>query len=345
MKTFFLAVCIGIGFAGLVVAEEIGVANEIRALLQKYNPDKEEEIMALDLVPGRVTGELQSIDRYAHWLPSARRSGFISEPDTAGVGAELIFKQQQWWLIPWQGGALFDQGISQRFHLIAVEGKPVSDFNRTQLVKVLTGAPNTVVCMELKIGGQAEEVCVLRRVLSKPSVELVGDGYIRIRDFRMHETRTTLQLFVSQMYSAQEDDAKQLVIDLRESQGGNLHEALDSASLFLNPNQLLAVLKQANGKSESIRAPSSLPSFQMPLVLLLGEDTASAAEVFAGVLLTAERASSKGSKTYGKCVSQTEALLSDGTILRLTNLQVFFPDGSTCQDKGLFVSTAVGSEN
>jgi len=86
-----------------------------------------------------------------------------------------------------------------------------------------------------------------------------------------------------------------------------------------------------------VKVPASLPEYKVPLTILVGVDTASAAEIFAGILQKAGRANLVGRHTRGKCVSQTDFTLTDGSILRLTNLQVFFSDGSTCQGKGLVI--------
>ena len=92
-----------------------------------------------------------------------------------------------------------------------------------------------------------------------------------------------------------------------------------------------------------IRAPQG-KTYSMPLTLLVGPDTASAAEIFAGILRRHERGLLVGQTTYGKCASQTDARLSDGSVLRYTNREVLFPDGDTCTGKGLTPDLAVSDE-
>ena len=73
----------------------------------------------------------------------------------------------------------------------------------------------------------------------------------------------------------------------------------------------------------------------MPVVLLIGPDTASAAEVFAAALHSNDRGRLIGRPTYGKCTTQTEVTLSDGSVLRFTNGRILAPEGRQCHAQGL----------
>lgn len=313
-----------------LAAEPIAVAEEIRHLLVRFNPGKAALIRNVQLNTSSIDADLKRIDQYARWFPADHA---IQRRHQAGIGAELWKKEGQWWLAPWQSGALFDQGIRERVRLLAVEGQPVSLLDREQLARRLLGPIATVVCLTLQIQEKKRELCVLRKTLRKPSVEIIGKHTLRIRDFRSHETRIGLQLAITERAMKNHP----LTIDLRDSQGGDLYEAFDSASLFLAANQPLAELRKTTGQIVKVTVPASLPQFKMPLTLLVGTYTASAAEIFAGILQAANRAVLKGERTYGKCVSQTEYYLSDQSRLRLTNLQVYFANGDSCQGKGLTV--------
>ena len=79
----------------------------------------------------------------------------------------------------------------------------------------------------------------------------------------------------------------------------------------------------------------------MPVILLIGPDTASAAEIFAGILQRHERAVLVGQTTRGKCTTQTDQRLADGSVLRFTNREVLLADGSRCSDVGIEPDTPV----
>jgi carboxyl-terminal processing protease len=308
-------------------------ASEIRQWLLKFNADMHNEISLLQLTRENCEQQLRRIDPYARcYLDNG--GGSVADQHghskTAGIGAELFKKNGQWWLAPFEGGALYAEGITGRARLLSVGNREVLNMDEEQLSMLLKGAVDTVVCMELERHSQLQTTCVTRSTLKVPTVEHLWDGLLRIRTFRALETRSILQSELERLPAGET-----LVIDLRESPGGDLFEALDSAALFLPPGTMLAKLKYREGKIRQVLAPESLPTFEGELKLIVGADTASAAEIFAGILQYYGRAQLIGEKTHGKCVSQTILPLSDGSRVKLTNLELYFPDGTTCQGRGL----------
>lgn len=89
------------------------------------------------------------------------------------------------------------------------------------------------------------------------------------------------------------------------------------------------------GESKVITAPTSLPTIIAPIDILIGPDTSSAAEVFAGILRIHANVRLIGERSYGKCSSQKGFPLAGGSTLLLTNLIVYFMDGRTCEGQGL----------
>jgi carboxyl-terminal processing protease len=153
---------------------------------------------------------------------------------------------------------------------------------------------------------------------------------LRIRDFIAGQTRSALKASID-FIDLQESP---LVIDLRESGGGDLFEALDCAGLFVSQGKSLGgLITRESGKSMVFSPPGDKVS--MPVVLLVGPDTASAAEVFAAALHSNDRAILVGRPTFGKCLTQTEVTLSDGSVLRITNGRILLPEGIKCSAEGL----------
>ena len=124
---------------------------------------------------------------------------------------------------------------------------------------------------------------------------------------------------------------KGLLLDLRDNHGGVLDAAVGLASLFLKPD--LTVLTQ---RGRAVPAKSHLTSaapvrYDLPLVLLVNGNTASAAEVFIAALQEHDRALVAGEPTYGKGVVESVAALSENTGLALTTAQYFTPSGRSIQ--------------
>ena len=332
------------GQGGLHSGQQLYTADEIRAWLLKLNPSQREKISHLLITKENCGKQLRQIDHYARCYldnPVDTNAQPAKEGRAAGIGSELFKKEGRWWLAPFEGGALYEQGITGRARLIAIGDRDVSDLDDEQISSLLKGKLGTEVCLKLERHDQLQTTCVTRNELNVPTVEHLWGGLLRIRTFRSLETRSILQSELEQLAPDQT-----LVIDLRESPGGDLYEALDCAALFLPAGSELATLRYREGKEQQVYAPDALPTFKGKLKLIVGADTASAAEIFAGILQYYGRAQLIGEKTYGKCVSQTILPLSDGTRIKLTNLEVYFPDGSTCQGQGLLPdNTPVNKQN
>lgn len=200
---------------------------------------------------------------------------------------------------------------------------------------MLRGAPETAVSLLFASPTTDErwEARLFREPIRPLDVELwhAGPvGIVRILEFRTHRTRSALHATLDLLGPG----TRLVVVDLRGAGGGDLHEALDAADALLPTG--VELLRMRKGFGTETVAVSSIPGLRVPpLVLLVGPETASAAELFAGVLQFHGRAWLAGQPTYGKCSSQTTRRLSDGSRLRFTNLELHFPDGSTCNDVGL----------
>jgi carboxyl-terminal processing protease len=185
---------------------------------------------------------------------------------------------------------------------------------------------------QIKVKPEAFNHVSVERVRAK-------DQYIlRIRGFTAGQTRLFLKTAMEHM-----DPKQPAILDLREAMGGDLFEAMDTAALFLQPGMSLGMTRDRTGDEVFYKSPNR-KKLQHPLILLAGEDTASAAEIFTGILKTHKRAIVVGTRTYGKCRSQTDHRLSDGSVLRYTNLEVFLPDGAGCHGKGIVPDRTVPPE-
>ncbi len=124
---------------------------------------------------------------------------------------------------------------------------------------------------------------------------------------------------------------KGLLLDLRDNHGGMLEAALGVTSLFLKPNLLVLTVRGRAGPEQSYRTFSTAVHFDLPLVVLVNGNTASAAEVVAAALQEHDRALIVGEPTFGKGVVETVMALSEKTGLALTTAQYVTPSGRSIQ--------------
>ncbi|MCW8906136.1 MAG: S41 family peptidase [Sedimenticola sp.] len=251
-----------------------------------------------------------------------------------GIGAELYRDAEGLWLMPYSGGPLFRAGFEDRVKLHAINGNRVAGMSSAEVTAVLTGVDGVSLEIDLCTDGcqSTEHVSLLPEYYSQNSVEEVyvsGQRQLRLRHFASRETRAFLQTLL-----LAEDTSRALILDLRDCQGGDLFEAMDSAAMFLHPGKSLTSTYSRKGLEQRYFSPPGR-KFSNPLTLLISGNTASAGEIFAGILQAHGRAQLVGVNSRGKCVSQAIRTLSNGSLLHYTNLEIVLPDESHCQGSGL----------
>ncbi|MCG5502028.1 S41 family peptidase [Ectothiorhodospira lacustris] len=326
--------------------------DEIRQVIRERALHPPAESVLQGLTVGNLEQDLQALDPHARYFPAGTwRSPMLGRDAWVGIGADLVFEDGKVILLPYQGGTAALAGIEEGTQLLQVDNASVVGLSPQELLSVLRGTEGSRVALTLLPGGlNAEPVMqVITRQRFRPlDVELLGppgQRILKVRDFVGGLTRPALLAtleFVLASPRPSGDGDMPLILDLRVSGGGDLFEALDMAALFLPAGAVLGSVQGADGHPAIFHAPPGR-KVDIPMVLWVGPDTASAAEVFAGALQHHGRAKVVGRPTFGKCSSQTDVSLSDGSVLRLTNRMVLLPGGERCTAAGIQPDVAVSA--
>jgi len=322
-----------------------GPIDEIRRALERYLVTVPTENQLLDIVPGNLVGGLRAIDPYARWFTTEEYTRQQNAGAATGIGAALVEWNDRFVIVPYVGGPLSRQGLTGPSYLRAVDEGAVDVLGLSEVARRLQGKAGTWV--QIVVSGPEEsftrEFRVQRSAYRWTTVERVKGGdqpLIRVRGFKSRETRALLSVALEEQIVTQ----KPVVIDLRDSPGGDLFEGLDSAALFVSQGERLASTRDRNRGIQHYVSPAGGKFRPKALDLWVGPGTASAAEVFAGILQQRGLARLVGVRTRGKCSSQTDVTLSDRSVLRLTNRDVIFPGGTTCSGDGLIPDVRVEGE-
>lgn len=312
---------------------------EIRQLLRHNALVVPDESVLAALTEDNLADALLLIDPYARLFTAADyRSPMLGPASWIGIGADLAVSNGEIFLAVYAGGAAALAGLPDRSKLVAIDGQSTAGVAVATVANRLKGAEGTVVTLLVEwADGRRGQFAVERRAFTALAVEPVLSGshrVLRIREFVGGVTRSALLATLDFLARKGTNPAEPLIIDLRDAGGGDLYEAFDLAGVFLPAGTLLGTVSGPAGVRRELRSPAGV-KIDRPLALLVGPDTASAAEVFAGSLQQHGRARLVGRRTYGKCSSQTDAHLSDGSVLRYTNREVLLPDGSSCSGAGL----------
>lgn len=154
-------------------------------------------------------------------------------------------------------------------------------------------------------------------------------GYIRLSGFDEH----TLEQFTQAFNAIDREKITGLVLDLRDNPGGTMDSAIAIADMLV-PEGLIIYVQDKNGARKNYNADKNYND--IPMAVLVNENSASAAEILAGALKDRERATLIGTKTFGKGVAQTiEFFKADGSAIKLTTQKYYIPSGVCIDGVGI----------
>lgn len=281
---------------------------------------------------------LKTLDPHSKYLTADayRKTKQNENEGCSGIGVEVTRNKHGIVLVPFCDGPAYQSGIRERQYLVAINGHKTEGMDIDEVGNLLAGLQGSTIRLRVSShhGGESRDVKVFRGEFTPSSVEVISESnieYIRIRRFISRRTLPGLTVAIRRM----KEKGLRIILDLRDSTGGDLYEALDAASLFLPGGRYIGKVMDGSGNERHFY---SLPNQQLVfdrILVLVGPHTASAAELFLASLRHYSRVISVGQRTYGKCTSQKYIELSDGSALKLTNLKIVFPSGEFCNGVGL----------
>ena len=226
-------------------------------------------------------------------------------------------------------------GVATGDQIIAVDGKTTEGWKNDQAVKALRGEPGTKVTITVRRSGVADPIkFTLTRaqihIRSVPQGTLFdgGVGYISLNPV----AETSAEELRGEIVRMKGKGMKSMILDLRLNPGGLLDQGVKVADLFLDPKQeIVATRGRARGSTREFYDDVRQTWPELPIVVLVNDGTASAAEIIAGALQDHDRAVVVGTPTFGKGLVQTLFPLGDGVALKLTTARWYTPSGRTIQ--------------
>lgn len=265
--------------------------------------------------------------------PEARREFEVqSGAAFGGIGARLGLRRDTTFIVSVQPGSPAARADLRPFdRIVAVDGRPVAGLATDSIVALIRGPVGTPVGLGLRRGlaGEPVQAVLIRAPVQIPSVPAGailpnGIGVIRLAQFGPEAAREVAEALDWMV----EGRARAVILDLRDNPGGLLTEALRVAQLFVpRGTELVEVRGRPGTAAERPRADTRPRYPTLPLTLLLNEQSASAAEVLAGALQDAGRATVAGRQSFGKGSVQHLVNLPEGWALKLTTARWYTPKG------------------
>ena len=255
----------------------------------------------------------------------------------SGVGIEFIIRDDT---IRVQNvikdGPANRAGLLAGDKIVSINGKPFVGkiVTNEEAMHRLKGPKDSKVLIGVKRFGEkgVKVFTVTRGDISVNSISacyMINDttGYIRVKSFG---ERTYAEM-LSALQTLNIEGADHLIIDLRDNGGGILEAAVQMANEFLPKNRLIVYTQGRKSPRAEYRS-NGKGSFQhIPMVVLINEGTASAAEIFAGAMQDNDRATIVGRRSFGKGLVQQQIQFPDGSMIRLTVARYYTPSGRCIQ--------------
>jgi carboxyl-terminal processing protease len=321
------------------VYKDIKTFNEVFDMIKKNYVD---EVNPTTLMQGAINGMVKSLDPHSLFMtPDLYKELEVeTQGHFGGIGIEImIIKDVLTIISPIEDTPAFNAGLKPGDQIIKIDGKYTKNIDITDAVKKLRGPKDTKVTVTIMRENMTtpKDFTLTRANIQVKSIKVkkFGDniGYIRIAAFQ-EKTSDDLRKELREL-GAKLNPMKGLILDLRNDPGGLLTQAIEVSDIFLKSGVIVSTRGRVKSMETKAMAKNDGDEITCPIVVLVNEGTASAAEIVAGALQDNGRALVVGAQTFGKASVQTVIPLEDGSALKLTTARYYTPKGRSIQAEGI----------
>ena len=313
--------------------------NRIKSVIEK-NYLWKDEIDEQKLKDGAIEGYVKGLgDKYTEYIPKSEMKDFTENitGSFVGIGIYMIADEDNGRVVvyyPIPESPAEKAGIKPGDAIISVNGVEYTSADFDKIADYIKGEIGTKVKLVIERDGKRLDFEITRQKIevNPISSKILKNniGYINLPSFDSDSSKK-LKEKIDDLVSK---GAKSLILDLRNNGGGIVDESTKIADYFLDKGKTIMTTKDNKGKEETEKTKTKI-EYNMPLVRLTNENTASASEILTAALKDNERAKIIGTKSYGKGVIQAVLTLSDGSGIKITTAEYFTPNGTEINKKGI----------
>ena len=303
---------------------------------QDYLGEKDEDQLAEGMYAGLIYGLGDVYSRY-YTAEEYEQETSSTDGSYVGIGISMEANKEGGVKIAecYEGGPGEIAGLEEGDVISAIDGEDITEMDTSEVAGLIRNSGKDQVTLTIHREDEEKpiEITVEIRDVELHSVfgEMLDDetGYIRISEF----TGVTPDQYLETFQSLEDQGMQKLVIDLRDNPGG----LLDSVCSILNhvlPEGLIVYTEDKYGNRTEETSDGKDP-LELPLAVLVNENSASASEIFAGAVKDYGIGTIVGTTTYGKGVVQSVRQLADGSAVKLTVSNYFTPKGNNINKVGI----------
>ena len=304
-----------------------------------------EDVDIKKLIYGGIKGMLQELDPHSAFLnpEDYKEMRESTTGEFGGIGIEIAKKDNVITIIsPIEDTPAWKAGIKSMDKIVKINDESTAEMDLQTAVSKMRGSPKTKVKITIMREGSQKPIDYnitreIIKIVSVKSVMLPDDyGYIRISTFN-ETTGPDLKKAVAKLIKETKNKKLSgMLLDLRNNPGGLLDQAVAVSDVFLDKGIIVSVIgREKDKKVTEYAKPDGILPMDVPVVVLVNQASASAAEIVAGALQDNKRAVIIGQKTFGKGSVQTLVELDDKSAIKYTIARYYTPSGKSIQAKGI----------
>jgi len=299
------------------------------------------EIDETAMIESAIKGYIDGLgDDYSEYITSDEMTEYMQETNGNYVGigvyiANNTATNQIVILMPIKGSPAEEVGILPGDIITKIDGVEYKGEELTQASNHLKQEEGTKVRVEVLRDGETIEFEIERRSIKVNHIETEvlenNIGYIEISTF----DDGCYEEFIQKYEELKKQNVKSLIIDLRNNGGGIVDQAINIADTMVDKDKTLLITSSKSG-GEEIKKAKIQKMIDLPIVILINENTASSSEILTAALReNLDSVTTVGKTTYGKGVIQTIFSLTDGSGLKLTTNEYYTPNRNTINKVGI----------
>ena len=312
-------------------------------VLHKIQKEYIEEIDQAEAMDSAINGVLQSLDPYSAYMSPELFKDMQTDTkgEFGGLGIEVGMEAGVIKVVaPIDDTPASKAGIKSGDYIVKIDDEQVQGKSLMEAVKLMRGPVGTKIVLTIRRKGEKEalEFIIKREIIEIKSVsaKIIGDkekiAYLRLKSFNENSDK---QLFKKIKEFEKIKKPVGYIVDLRNNPGGLLTQAISITDFFLDSGEIVSTKGRKLIESRKFFAKKGDGINGKPIIVIINNGSASAAEILAGALKDHKRAIVLGENTYGKGSVQSIIPLKNGGGMRLTISKYYLPSGKSISEVGV----------
>ena len=328
--------------------EKIDLLGEV---LEKVQDEYVDEIDQAEVMDFAINGILQSLDPYSAYMNPKIYEEMQTETsgEFGGLGIEVSMEGGVVKVIsPIDDTPAARVGVKAGDYIVRINGEQVQGKTLMEAVNLMRGPVGSPIEITIRRKGlkKAKIFTIIREIIEIKSVisKLIDNeiGYLRLRAFNENSSNQ-LKGEISKL--EKNNKLVGYILDLRNNPGGLLSQAVRISDFFLNDGEIVSTRGRKSRENRKFFAKKGDRIKGKPLIVLINNGSASAAEIVAGALQDQKRAVLLGEATYGKGSVQSIIPLRNKGAIRLTISKYYLPSGKSISEVGVTPDIRVEEED